>query len=202
MWGGCPRLFGCLETDFRDDRRLTVIVRQVGDDKFGEESCAMAGAATDLILGEFPRTLDERYRVAIPTEMVSLLGAEEGRCVLAKERPGCLSLWEAKAWTERMQAGVDLIRAKMRAGKLEGRSTQVQVLGRLLSTRHADVQLGDRGRLLIPDGFREFLKAAGGGEVMLVGAGVCIEIWHPTAWLDYLERRMPRFRKLFDRLAD
>jgi len=162
----------------------------------------MSGSAADLILGEFPRTLDERFRVALPNEMVAALGTVEGRCVLAKERPGCLSLWEAKAWTERMQAGVELIRAKMRAGKLEGRSSQVQVLGRLLSTRHAEVQLGDRGRLLVPEGFRDFLKAAGGGEVMLVGAGVCIEIWHPPSWLAYLERRMPRFRKLFDQLAD
>ena len=33
----------------------------------------MAGSAADLILGEFPRTLDERFRVAVPTEMVAAL---------------------------------------------------------------------------------------------------------------------------------
>lgn len=156
----------------------------------------------DLILGEFPRTLDERFRVAVPTELVAALRSIDGACVLAKQRPGCLSLWEASAWRRQMDAGVELIRAKMRAGKLEGRSTQVQMLGRLLSTRHADVQLGDRGRLLIPDGFRAFLQAEAGGEVMLVGAGICIEIWRPDAWLDYLNRRIPRFKKLFDRLSD
>ena len=156
----------------------------------------------DLILGEFPRTLDERFRVAVPTELVAALRSVDGACVLAKQRPGCLSLWEASAWRRQMDAGVELIRAKMRAGKLEGRSTQVQMLGRLLSTRHADVQLGDRGRLLIPDGFRAFLHAEAGGEVMLVGAGICIEIWRPDAWLDYLNRRIPRFKKLFDRLSD
>ena len=156
----------------------------------------------DLILGEFPRTLDERFRVAVPTELVAALRSIDGACVLAKQRPGCLSLWEASAWRRQMDAGVELIRAKMRAGKLEGRSTQVQMLGRLLSTRHADVQLGDRGRLLIPDGFRAFLHAEAGGEVMLVGAGICIEIWRPDAWLDYLNRRIPRFKKLFDRLSD
>ena len=158
--------------------------------------------AADLILGEYPRTLDERFRVAVPTELVAALRSIDGACVLAKQRPGCLSLWEASAWRRQMDAGVELIRAKMRAGKLEGRSTQVQMLGRLLSTRHADVQLGDRGRLLIPDGFRAFLHAEAGGEVMLVGAGICIEIWRPDAWLDYLNRRIPRFKKLFDRLSD
>ncbi|MBA4018214.1 MAG: division/cell wall cluster transcriptional repressor MraZ [Pirellula sp.] len=158
--------------------------------------------AADLILGEFPRTLDERFRVAVPTELVAALHAVDGACVLAKQRPGCLSLWEAAAWRKQMDAGVELIRAKMRAGKLEGRSSQVQMLGRLLSTRHADVQLGDRGRLLIPDGFRPFLQAEAGGEVVLVGAGICIEIWKPESWLDYLNRRIPRFKKLFDRLSD
>ncbi|MGC3969774.1 MAG: division/cell wall cluster transcriptional repressor MraZ [Pirellulales bacterium] len=161
-----------------------------------------APSAPELILGEFPRTLDERFRVAVPTELVAALQAKDGACVLAKQRPGCLSLWEASAWRKQMDAGVDLIRAKMRSGKLDGRSSQVQMLGRLLSTRHADIVLGDRGRLLIPDGFRGFLQTEAGGEVVLVGAGVCIEIWQPEAWLTYLNRRMPRFKKLFDRLSD
>lgn len=163
---------------------------------------AKAPPAAELILGEFPRTLDERFRVAVPVELVAALQAADGACVLAKQRPGCLSLWEASAWRKHMDAGVELIRAKMRAGKLDGRSSQVQVLGRLLSTRHADVALGDRGRLLIPDGFRSFLQVEPGGEVVLVGAGVCIEIWQPAAWLAYLNRQMPRFTKLFGRLSD
>ncbi len=160
------------------------------------------GKAIDLILGEFPRTLDERFRVAIPAELVAALQPRDGACVLAKQRPGCLSLWEAEAWRKQMDAGVELIRAKMRAGKLDGRSSQVQLLGRLLSTRHADVQLGDRGRLLIPDGFRQFLQVEAGGEVVLVGAGVCLELWKPEAWLAYLNRKMPRFQRIFDHLAE
>ena len=128
----------------------------------------------DLILGEFPRTLDERFRVALPNELVAALRAEAGRCVLAKERPGCLSLWEAAAWKRRTEPGLDLIRAKLRAGKLAERPEQLQQLSRLLSTRHVDVQVAERGRLLIPDGFRSFLRAQAGGEVMLIGAGVCV----------------------------
>jgi DNA-binding transcriptional regulator/RsmH inhibitor MraZ len=36
---------------------------------------------------------------------------------------------------------------------------------------------------------------------VIVGAAVCIEIWHPDYWLRYVERRMPRFRRLFDTLS-
>lgn len=155
----------------------------------------------EFILGEFPRTLDERFRVAIPAELATGLIADSPQCVLAKERPGCLSLWNSQAWSKRFDAGVELVKGKMRAGKLEGRLEQVQLLGRLLSTRHKTVELGDRGRLLIPEGFREFFNAEPGTDVLVVGAAVCIEIWKPDAWRTHLETHIPDFTKLFDELS-
>ena len=154
-----------------------------------------------FILGEFRRTLDDRFRLSLPTEMSNLLGGESADCILAKERPGSISLWNASAWQAKLEEGVELIKRKMQAGKLEGRLTQVQLLGRLLSTRHRAVALAGRGRLLIPEGFREFLGVEPGGEVLIVGAAVCLEIWNPPAWLKYLEQRMPRFQHLFDQLS-
>lgn len=159
------------------------------------------GGTQQFILGEFRRTLDERYRLTIPNEMGDPLTAESTDCFLAKERPGCLSLWSAATWQSRLDEGVALIQQKMRAGKLEGRIAEVQRLGRLLSTRHAPVPLAGRGRLLIPEGFRQFLGVEPGGEVMVVGAAVCIEIWRPDAWVAYLEKGIPKFRRLFDQLS-
>jgi len=155
----------------------------------------------EFLLGEFERTLDDRYRLSVPQELGKLLAAESGDCILAKERPGCVSLWATAAWQARLDEAVELVRRKMLSGKLEGRIGEVQLLGRLLSTRHRAVQLAGRGRLLIPEGFREFLAVEPGGEVLVVGAAVCIEIWNPSQWLKYLETRMPRFRRLLDRLS-
>ena len=157
--------------------------------------------AHDLILGEHRRTLDERFRVAIPSEMSDVLGAGDHGCTLAKERVGCLSLWNTATWQEKLDDGVQLVKGKIKAGRLEGKTGQVQMLGRLLSTRHQQVQLAGRGRLLIPEPFRDFLHAESGSEVVIVGAAVCIEIWHPDYWLRYVEKRMPRFRRLFDTLS-
>jgi MraZ protein len=157
--------------------------------------------ANEFILGEFQRTFDERYRLAIPAELLAAMGGEQEEMILAKERPGCLSLWNARQWQSKLTASVDLVQAKMRAGKLEGKLGQVQQLGRLLSSRHRNVQLAARGRLIVPEGFREFLHAEPGSDVMIVGAAVCVEIWNPKAWMAYLEARMPRFRRLFDRLS-
>jgi transcriptional regulator MraZ len=155
----------------------------------------------EFILGEFPRNLDERYRLSIPAELVEPLASGGPECILAKERPGCLSLWNAAVWQNRLDQGVELVKSKMRAGRLEGKLEDVQLLGRLLSTRHKTVQLAGRGRLSIPDGFREFLGIEQGGEAIVLGAGVCVEIWSPRAWLAYLEARMPEFRQLFDELS-
>jgi MraZ protein len=164
-----------------------------------------------LLLGEFRRSLDERYRLSVPGELMDQLGiaqsgiepseGQEAEFMLAKERPGCLSLWLAEAWKDKLAAGIDLVRSKVRAGKLQDQLGDVQLLGRLLSTRHKEVQMAGRGRLVVPEGFREFLRVEPGGDVMVVGAAVCIEIWQPAAWVEYLDRRMPRFRKLFDKLS-
>jgi MraZ protein len=156
--------------------------------------------AQEFIQGEYQRRLDERFRLSLPAELLQQLGQTKS-CMLAKERPGCLSLWNSGAWQSRLDAGLELLRGKMRAGKLEGRLDQVQMLGRLLSSRYRTVELAGRGRLLIPEGFREFLKVEAGGEVMVVGAGVCVEIWNARAWLEYLELRMPKFGRLFDQLS-
>jgi len=154
-----------------------------------------------LILGESTRSLDQRYRLSIPLELAETLAPGGGECILAKERPGCLSLWNVAQWQARLDAGVQLVESKIEAGRLEGRVEEVQRLGRLLSTRHRLVQLAGRGRLVLPEGFREFLGVEPGGETMVVGAAVCIEIWHPGKWSSYVGDEMPAFRQLLDHLS-
>ncbi len=154
-----------------------------------------------LLTGEFNRAIDERYRLSLPAELADPLTAVGSDCVLVKERPGCLSLWPRATWAEKTQQGLELVQAKLRAGKLQDRIGDVQRLGRLLSTRHREVQLAGRGRLVIPEGFREFLQVEPAGSVMVVGAAVCVELWQPTAWLNQLQTELPHFTQLFEDLT-
>lgn len=155
-----------------------------------------------FITGETRRTLDNRYRVTLPVEMASSVTDEAGDTILAKERAGCLSLWRADDWQKRLNAGVAVIQQKIQAGRMEQRWGDVQRLGRLLSTRHRTVKLANRSRLLIPEGYREFLEVEPNQEVMLVGAVICVEIWNPDAWRDVLRQDMPEFGPLFRELTD
>ena len=162
-----------------------------------------------VILGEFPCKLDQRWRLSVPGEMVEALMAEVStadspRCVLAKERPGCLSLWKEETWQSKLAARIDLAKQKVEGGLWDDQLGRVQLLGRLLSTRHQEVELAGRGRLLIPRSFRPFLGVEPEkkqGQVMVVGAAVCVEIWNPEAWLKYLQKRMPKFRRLLQELS-
>ena len=98
--------------------------------------------ATGLILGEYQRTLDERFRLSIPTPLVEALDLPGSECILAKERPGSLSLWNAQRWSPKLEQGVDLVRAKIEGGRLEGRIEDVQRQGQCDSragVRYVDI---------------------------------------------------------------
>ncbi len=161
----------------------------------------MPQAPETFITGEIRRTLDERFRLTLPAEMAQAVSDDEGNTIVAKERYGCLSLWRGRDWQQRIDDGINLIRQKIAAGRMEQKWNDVQRLGRLLSTRYTPTRLANRSRLLIPEGFREFLDVPAGQDVMVVGAVICIEVWNPTAWLEQLKQDMPEFGNMFKELS-
>ncbi len=173
------------------------------------------GCDTTVLTGEATRTLDERYRLNLPAEFVQALSSDGSKgvnpkeattrtaaeCLLAKERPGCLSLWNREQWEVKQEQTTELVRSKLQSGRLDRQLDQVQKLGRLLSTRQRVVPIAGRGRLVVPEGFRELLGVEPGGTVVIVGAAICVELWHPTAWGEMIGEQMPTFRELFEELA-
>ncbi|HBL44050.1 division/cell wall cluster transcriptional repressor MraZ [Gimesia sp.] len=154
-----------------------------------------------FITGETKRTVDDRFRISLPAEMAQAITDESGETMLTKERAGCLSLWKADDWQNRQQQGVDLIKQKIQSHRLENRWDEVQRLGRLLSTRNRTIQLANRSRCTIPEGFREFLGVQPNQDVMIIGAVICVEIWNLEAWQNLLEQDMPEFGTLFKDLS-
>lgn len=161
----------------------------------------MPETSDKLILGEFRRSMDERFRFSIPGELLQTWGDSHAECVLVKQRPGCISLWRAQDWEANLETGLRVVETKWQAGRLSDRMNDMQTLGRLLSTRHRPIQLAARGRLLVPEGFRDFLGVEAGGDVFVIGAAICIEIWEPQAWLNCLNDEIPRFGEILDELS-
>ena len=96
---------------------------------------------------------------------------------------------------------MELLRQKIDSGRMEQRWSDVQRLGRLLSTRHQTISLAGRSRMLIPEGYRSFLGAESGETVLVVGAVICVEIWQADAWNSVLREEMPDFGDLFRQLT-
>lgn len=154
-----------------------------------------------FITGEFKRVVDERFRISLPQELADPVSSEDGDVILVKEQAGCLSLWLPREWQQRLDDGIALIRQKIQTGRMEQKWGDVQRFGRLLSTRSKAIKLAGRSRLVIPEGFREFLDVPPESEVMLIGAVVCVEIWNPTNWLQLLRHEMPNFSPLLQQLS-
>ncbi|GHT28871.1 hypothetical protein FACS18942_09640 [Planctomycetales bacterium] len=157
--------------------------------------------AKQLLSGEYSRRLDDRYRLTLPGEFEELFKPEEGKCVIAKEQSGCISLWDAKQWKTEHDARVELIFKRLELGDLNQKKVDLQKFGRLLSTRHKEIQLAGRGRLVLPEGFREFLAVEPGKEVMVVGAISCIELWKPERWFEYVGTNITEYGTLIDTLS-
>ncbi|MEQ8210274.1 MAG: division/cell wall cluster transcriptional repressor MraZ [Lacipirellulaceae bacterium] len=155
----------------------------------------------ELFVGEWSRSLDERYRVSLPVDWAEAISSDASECTLAKERPGCVSVWRSEDWQHWLAEGLELVLGKIKSGRLARQGDEVQMLGRLLSTRHKTIPITGRGRISIPDSFREFLGVEPGGTLLVVGAATCIELWRPEAWGNHIGEHMPGFRELFEQLA-
>ena len=155
-----------------------------------------------MLTGEAIRRLDDRYRLTLPADMAEVLTGDAAECLIAKERPGCLSLWNRGGWEKKQQETADLVEAKLASGRLNNRLSEVQRLGRLLSTRQRVVPVAGRGRIVVPESFRELLGVEPGDEVVVVGAAVCVELWRPESWSEMIGQEMPGFRDLIEALAN
>lgn len=165
------------------------------------ELSSPAGGSEQTLVGEVRRTIDDRWRLSLPKEFAAEIADENDETIVVKERYGCLSLWKASQWRSRFDAGLAVIEQKIRAERLAQRWGEVQRLGRLVSTRARPVKLAGRSRLVLPDGFRDFLNVPAGGELVVVGALVCVELWNPELWIEQLKGDMPDFNELFQQLS-
>ena len=160
------------------------------------------GSDAGLIVGEFVRKIDDRFRLMLPPELAqSVASKQDETCVLAKERFGSLSLWSQEAWRSRIEPGLAVVRQKVQGRWLPTQVAEVQQFARLLSTRSREVTLAGRSRLVVPEEFREFLRVKPGEDCVVVGAGICVELWHPETWQEYLKQEIGLFGALFEKLS-
>ena len=146
--------------------------------------------------------VDGKSRLTLPEPLQSVVNAWSGSCRVVKERPGALSLWSRDSSDTAIDSAVSAALAKYEARKNQNLLDELMTLGRLRSTRETTAKLDGRARLTIPQTFREFLGVEPEGNVMVVAATVCIEIWRPEAWVAFVEERIADYRRLSESILN
>lgn len=133
-----------------------------------------------LLTGTFPRTLDDKKRMALPKRVRELLG--EPTTLFVTPGPD-QSLW---LYT---QAGLEQLAAKLdQAPATDG---EARVFRRLYFAQTESVDLDRSGRILVPERLMQF--AALTHEVVLIGVRDHLELWDAARWQQFLTHNAPRF---------
>src|SRR5271155_2183612 len=133
-----------------------------------------------LLTGTFPRTLDDKKRLALPKRVRELLG--EPTTLFVTPGPD-LSLW---LYT---QAGLEQLSAKL--DQTPATDAEARVFRRLYFAQTEAVDMDRSGRILIPDRLLQFAGLQ--HEAVLIGVRDHLELWDAQRWQDYLTANAPRF---------
>jgi MraZ protein len=121
--------------------------------------------------GTFDYTLDAKNRLTVPARFRSALA--DG-VVLARGVEKCVAIWRPDDYDAQTAAA------------LEGRnplSPEVRQLKRFFAANAHDTELDSAGRVMLPS----FLVEHAGlvKDVVVTGAGECLEVWDRDAWNEY-----------------
>jgi MraZ protein len=133
-----------------------------------------------LLTGTFPRTLDDKHRLALPRRVREQLGQPEQLFVT----PGpdqCLWLYT--------QAGLERLAEKL--DQSPATDAEARVFRRLYFAQTESVDVDRSGRILIPDRLTQFAGLQ--REVVLIGVRDHLELWDVQRWQQYLTQNAPRF---------
>lgn len=138
-----------------------------------------------LFTGTYPRSLDEKQRLALPKRLRDTLGqAPEVPLYLAPGTDGSLALYTEEAFAR--------LGEQLAQGSPAGQDTRT--FSRLFYSQALPVEVDTQGRIRIPQELATFAGLS--REVMLLGVRDHLEIWDKGRWEQYLNQQQPRYDQL------
>ena len=120
-----------------------------------------------MFLGEFSHTLDDKGRLTIPAKFRDELA---GGLVITRGIDRCLSVFTRQGWQNLAE----------RIAQLPLTQRSARDFGRLMFSGAADFIPDRQGRVLLPQGLREYSQLD--GEAVIIGLYDRLEIWNPDTW--------------------
>lgn len=128
--------------------------------------------------GTFDHTLDAKNRLTVPAKFRNDLAKG---VVLATGVERCMAIWipeEYEAYAAAALAGLNPL------------SPQARELKRFFSANAFDTEIDAAGRVAVPAKLIEYAGLS--KEVVVTGAGECLEVWDRRAWATYNEDLVAR----------
>jgi MraZ protein len=121
--------------------------------------------------GTFEHTLDAKHRLTVPSKLRAAFS--EG-AFLVREADRCLSLYPSATYSALTRAALS---------GLNPLSSQARELKRLFHANAMAIELDSAGRVMLPP---RYLEHAGiERDVVVTGAGDCLELWDRSHWEAY-----------------
>jgi len=120
-----------------------------------------------MFLGEFSHNLDDKGRLTIPAKFRDELA---GGLVITRGIDRCLAVYPRQGWDALAE----------RIAQLPLTQRNARNFSRLMFSGAADFIPDRQGRVLIPQGLREY--AGLDSEAVIIGLYDRLEIWNPELW--------------------
>jgi MraZ protein len=130
--------------------------------------------------GTFEHSLDAKNRLTVPAKFRAALA---GKVFLVRGPDPCISLYPEPTYSALTEAALE---------GMNPFSTQARELKRLFHSTATDTELDSAGRVMLTP--RQLEHAGIDRDVVITGAGDCLELWDRSAWEAYdrdLSQRAP-----------
>ena len=128
--------------------------------------------------GTFDHTLDAKNRLTVPSKLRTAFA--EG-AFLVRSAENCISLYPSTTYAALTEAALS---------GLNPLSAQARELRRYFHSNASQVELDSAGRVMLSA--RQLEHAAIERDVVVIGAGECLELWDPSTWAAYDQDLMAR----------
>ena len=121
--------------------------------------------------GTFDHTLDSKNRLTVPSKLRTAF-AEGAFLVRSTEK--CISLYPSATYSSLTEAALS---------GLNPLHPQARELRRYFHSNASQVELDSAGRVMLST--RQLEHAGIERDVVVIGAGDCLELWDPSTWAAY-----------------
>jgi MraZ protein len=140
-----------------------------------------------MLTGEHEHTIDDKNRLTLPARLRQSFA--DGVVVTRGIEP-CLAVYTRESWEDFVSS---------RLAGLDRFSREARDMKRYLFSATVESELDKQGRVTLPAAL--MAKAGLGRDVIVAGAGDCLEVWDRDAWRVRLEDVERRADVVAERLA-